>query len=114
MSKSEELRYGAPGENALHICVDMQRCSRKAPNGKCLGCPACSPMSLPSRPLIPRGPFSRASASHSMNVKIISPPLDTTQLLEKCSRDHGKQLRQSFWSRSVFQKKNPTPEMRSD
>ena len=25
MSKSEELRYGAPGENALHICVDMQR-----------------------------------------------------------------------------------------
>lgn len=25
MSKSEELRYGAPGENAVHICVDMQR-----------------------------------------------------------------------------------------
>jgi nicotinamidase-related amidase len=25
MSKSDELRYGAPGENAVHICVDMQR-----------------------------------------------------------------------------------------
>jgi nicotinamidase-related amidase len=25
MSKTEELRYGAPGENTVHICVDMQR-----------------------------------------------------------------------------------------
>ena len=25
MPKSDELRYGAPGENAIHICVDMQR-----------------------------------------------------------------------------------------
>ncbi|MCK1275879.1 cysteine hydrolase [Bradyrhizobium sp. 61] len=25
MSKNDELRYGAPGENAVHICVDMQR-----------------------------------------------------------------------------------------
>ncbi|MET3972838.1 nicotinamidase-related amidase [Bradyrhizobium sp. JR7.2] len=25
MAKNDELRYGAPGENAVHICVDMQR-----------------------------------------------------------------------------------------
>jgi nicotinamidase-related amidase len=25
MSKGDGLRYGAPGENAVHICVDMQR-----------------------------------------------------------------------------------------
>jgi nicotinamidase-related amidase len=25
MSKNDELRHGAPGENAVHICVDMQR-----------------------------------------------------------------------------------------
>ncbi|MET3997114.1 hypothetical protein ABID65_008794 [Bradyrhizobium sp. S3.9.2] len=25
MSKNDELRYGTPGENAVHICVDMQR-----------------------------------------------------------------------------------------
>ena len=25
MSKSDELRHGAPGETAVHICVDMQR-----------------------------------------------------------------------------------------
>jgi hypothetical protein len=25
MSKRDGLRYGAPGENAVHICVDMQR-----------------------------------------------------------------------------------------
>ena len=25
MPKNDELRYGAPGENAVHICVDMQR-----------------------------------------------------------------------------------------
>jgi hypothetical protein len=25
MSKSDELRHGAPGETAVHLCVDMQR-----------------------------------------------------------------------------------------
>jgi nicotinamidase-related amidase len=25
MSKNDELRYGAPGQHAVHICVDMQR-----------------------------------------------------------------------------------------
>ena len=25
MAKNDELRYGAPGETAVHICVDMQR-----------------------------------------------------------------------------------------
>ena len=25
MSKNDELRYGAPGETAVHLCVDMQR-----------------------------------------------------------------------------------------
>ena len=25
MSKSDRLRYGPPGESAVHICVDMQR-----------------------------------------------------------------------------------------
>jgi nicotinamidase-related amidase len=25
MAKNDELRYGAPGQNAVHICVDMQR-----------------------------------------------------------------------------------------
>ena len=25
MSKSDTLRHGAPGETAVHICVDMQR-----------------------------------------------------------------------------------------
>ncbi len=25
MSKNDELRYGAPGEGTVHICVDMQR-----------------------------------------------------------------------------------------
>ena len=25
MSKTDELRYGAPGETAVHLCVDMQR-----------------------------------------------------------------------------------------
>ncbi|WP_369539478.1 hypothetical protein [Bradyrhizobium japonicum] len=25
MAKNDELPYGAPGENAVHICVDMQR-----------------------------------------------------------------------------------------
>jgi nicotinamidase-related amidase len=25
MSKEDDLRYGPPGENTVHICVDMQR-----------------------------------------------------------------------------------------
>src|SRR5436305_15098080 len=25
MSKSDELRHGAPGDSAVHLCVDMQR-----------------------------------------------------------------------------------------
>ena len=25
MPKNDELRYGAPGETAVHLCVDMQR-----------------------------------------------------------------------------------------
>ena len=25
MSKNDELRYGPPGETAVHLCVDMQR-----------------------------------------------------------------------------------------
>ena len=25
MPKDDQLRYGAPGETAVHICVDMQR-----------------------------------------------------------------------------------------
>ena len=25
MAKDDQLRYGAPGESAVHICVDMQR-----------------------------------------------------------------------------------------
>ena len=25
MSKTDELRYGPPGETAVHLCVDMQR-----------------------------------------------------------------------------------------
>ncbi len=25
MSKSDTLRYGSPGESAVHLCVDMQR-----------------------------------------------------------------------------------------
>jgi hypothetical protein len=25
MSKSDALRYGAPGESAVHLCVDMKR-----------------------------------------------------------------------------------------
>ena len=25
MAKNDELRYGAPGETAVHLCVDMQR-----------------------------------------------------------------------------------------
>ncbi len=25
MSKNDDLRYGAPGETTIHLCVDMQR-----------------------------------------------------------------------------------------
>jgi hypothetical protein len=34
MSKSDELRYGAPGETAVHICVDMQRMFAEATQWK--------------------------------------------------------------------------------
>jgi nicotinamidase-related amidase len=34
MSKSDELRYGAPGENAVHVCVDMQKMFAEATEWK--------------------------------------------------------------------------------
>src|SRR5712671_5938857 len=34
MSKSDELRYGAPGETAVHLCVDMQRMFAEATEWK--------------------------------------------------------------------------------
>ncbi len=34
MSKNDELRYGAPGESAVHICVDMQRMFAEATEWK--------------------------------------------------------------------------------
>ena len=37
MSKNDKLRYGPPGETAVHLCVDCKGCLRKAPNGRCLG-----------------------------------------------------------------------------
>lgn len=39
MPKSDELRYGAPEENAVHLCATCRGCSRKARNGRCRGCP---------------------------------------------------------------------------
>ena len=34
MSKNDELRHGAPGESAVHICVDMQRMFAEATEWK--------------------------------------------------------------------------------
>ena len=34
MPKSDELRYGAPGETAVHLCVDMQRMFAEATDWK--------------------------------------------------------------------------------
>ena len=34
MSKSNSLRYGPPGENAIHLCVDMQRMFAEATDWK--------------------------------------------------------------------------------
>jgi nicotinamidase-related amidase len=34
MSKNNELRYGAPGETAVHLCVDMQRMFSEATDWK--------------------------------------------------------------------------------
>jgi nicotinamidase-related amidase len=34
MSKSDSLRYGPPGENAVHLCVDMQRMFAEATEWK--------------------------------------------------------------------------------
>ena len=34
MSKNNELRYGAPGETAVHLCVDMQRMFAEATDWK--------------------------------------------------------------------------------
>jgi nicotinamidase-related amidase len=34
MSKSDTLRYGPPGENAVHLCVDMQRMFAEATEWK--------------------------------------------------------------------------------
>jgi hypothetical protein len=42
-----------------------------------------------------------------MNVKIISPPLDTTQLLEKCSSDHGMRIA----ANAIAKGSNPRPIM---
>ena len=46
-----------------------------------------------------------SKTSHSMNVKIISPPLDTTQLLEKCSSDHGMRIA----ANAIAKGSNPRP-----
>ena len=37
MTKNNELRYGAPGVTAVHLCIDMQRMFVKRPSGRCRG-----------------------------------------------------------------------------
>ena len=37
MAKSDDLRYGAPGDTAVHLCVDMQKMFAEDTEWKCPG-----------------------------------------------------------------------------
>jgi hypothetical protein len=58
MAKDNQLRYGAPGDSAVHICVDMQRMFAEGTDWKM----SWLPRVLPNIVAIPKEPSLRASS----------------------------------------------------
>jgi hypothetical protein len=62
MSKSDELRRGAPGDTAVHLCVDMQRMFAEGTDWKMPWLERVLPNILSITSPIPRKQFSPASS----------------------------------------------------